>query len=99
MSLEIVIFGPAIIFLLFLIMGLKSAAEYERFAIFRVGRFLKFRGPGVMFRFPGSNDVWVKIAIGDRGELSAEGIGKFNKVQIPVLLEGKADAGSMIRTL
>jgi regulator of protease activity HflC (stomatin/prohibitin superfamily) len=42
-----------IVLVLFVVSGLKVANEYERFVIFRLGRLVATRGPGVTYVLPG----------------------------------------------
>lgn len=49
-------FGPVAIFLLIgialLVSGVKIMSEYERAVIFRLGRLVQYRGPGVIYVIP-----------------------------------------------
>jgi hypothetical protein len=40
--------------------GIKIASEHERFAVFRLGRFIGFKGPGLCFKL-GTTEKWVRI--------------------------------------
>lgn len=76
--------------------GLKMASEHERFAVFRLGRFIGFRGPGLCFR-PWHTEKWVRIKPGDRGELMDSALAKINDADLPVQVDGKASIGQVIR--
>src|SRR2546426_11089119 len=49
-------FGPVAVFLLIgtvlLVSGVKVLSEYERAVIFRLGRLVPYRGPGVIYVIP-----------------------------------------------
>jgi len=47
-----ILIGLAIVILLFIISGLKIVKEYERGVIFRLGRLVGARGPGLFFVIP-----------------------------------------------
>lgn len=51
MAFEWLIF-PAIIIGLFVILGLRKAQEYERGVVFRLGRYVGIRGPGLFWIIP-----------------------------------------------
>src|SRR5580765_7913961 len=62
----------AVVFLLFvLVNGLKIVQEYERGVIFRLGRCVGAKGPGLFFIIP-LIDKYVKVSL------------QMNAVQIPV---------------
>ncbi len=91
---------PFLVFLLIvafvLASGLKIASEHERFAVFRLGRFFGFRGPGLAYKLM-YIEKWVKIKPGDRGELMDNGLAKIHEVDVPVQVDGKASIGQVIR--
>ena len=76
--------------------GIKIASEYERFAVFRLGRFFGFKGPGILYKF-GHIEKWVRIKPGDRGELLDTALAKVNNVEVPVRVDGKVAIGQPIR--
>jgi len=88
-----------ILLLFFLSSAIKIASENERFAAFTLGGFMGFKGPGLVFKFPGSESKWTRIAVGTRGELVAPEVGSFKKVQIPVRADGQIKVGSIIRII
>lgn len=92
--------GPITVVLLivifFLASGLKIVSEQERFAVFKLGRFFGFRGPGPVFRWI-HVEKWVKIKPGDRGELMDNGLAKFHDVDLPVQVDGKGSIGQIVR--
>lgn len=77
-------------------MGIKIASEHERFAVFRLGRYLGIRGPGLLYRLA-NVERWVRLAIGDRGELIESSMAKINDAAVPVRVDGRASVGQAIR--
>ncbi|HDJ83992.1 MAG TPA: slipin family protein, partial [Desulfurococcaceae archaeon] len=47
----------ALIVLIFLAMAIKIVKEYERAVIFRLGRLLGAKGPGIFFIIPGVDSL------------------------------------------
>ena len=93
-------FAIAIIILLLLLARcLKIAAENQRFAILRLGKYAGLKGPGLLLKFSGSETLWERLTVGDRGELVAPGIGQFKRVQVPVEIDRGVLAGSTIRLI
>ena len=77
--------------------GFKIAKEHERFAVFIMGRFFKLKGPGLVLRIPGQSSEFVRIAIGNRGELVGDGFAKFDDKTIPVKLAGIVPIGTPVQ--
>lgn len=92
--------GPFVTFLvivgILLASGIKIGSEHERFAVFRLGRFIGFKGPGVCFKL-GTAEKWVRIKPGDRGELMDTALAKIHDIDLPVQVDGKASIGQVIR--
>ena len=63
--------------------SLRVASEHERFAEIDVGRFTGFKGPGVVFKLSRGAE-WLKVKVGDRGELLAPGVARFEDHDLPV---------------
>jgi regulator of protease activity HflC (stomatin/prohibitin superfamily) len=85
------------IFILILVArSIKIASETQRFIIYRLGRFFGLKGPGLVFIIPGV-DKCVRISVGDRGELLAQGLARVKGADIPVRVEGRAEIGKMVR--
>jgi hypothetical protein len=89
---QIILFIVAV----FLATGIKIASEHERFAVFRLGRFLGFKGPGLCFKL-GNTEKWIRIKPGDRGELMNTALANINGADVPVQVEGKAAIGQFVR--
>jgi len=49
---NLLLVGAAIVILLFILSGIKIVREYERGVIFRLGRLVGARGPGIFFVIP-----------------------------------------------
>ena len=79
-----------------LLTGIKIVPEHERFAVFRLGKFMGFKGPGLVYKL-GSTEKWVKIKPGDRGELMDTALAKIHDIDLPVQVDGKAGVGQAIR--
>jgi regulator of protease activity HflC (stomatin/prohibitin superfamily) len=76
--------------------GIKIASEHERFAVFRLGRFIGFKGSGLCFKL-GTTQKWVKIKPGDRGELMATALADINGADVLVQVDGKLTVGQFVR--
>lgn len=63
--------------------SLRVASEHERFAEIDVGRFTGFKGPGVVFKLSRGAE-WLRVKLGDRGELLAPGVARFGRHELPV---------------
>ena len=75
------------IFTLFMVVWvaftIRIAAESERFAIFMLGRFHSYRGPGLVLVVPFTQRVH-RLRVGDVGVMSGSGFATFDGVDIPV---------------
>ncbi len=63
--------------------SIKIADESERFAVFVLGRFMDFRGPGLVFVAPGTQRI-VRLKIGDIGSVKGPDFVAFGEVDIPI---------------
>ena len=95
MSLPMLIFVVVVVNI-FLISSLRVVSEYQRLAIFRLGRYFGLKGPGLLLLVP-HVDRGFKIAVGDQGVLLGDGVGKFKTVELPVQYHEKIAAGSRIK--
>ncbi len=91
---------PFIVFLgvimIILLTGIQVASDSERFLIYRLGRYLGLKGPGICFVVVGT-DKCVKICREDRGQLLSSGWARINGVEAPVQIEGPAEIGQSVR--
>lgn len=78
--------------------GIRIANEHERFAVFRLGRYLGVRGPGLLYRLA-NIERWVRIAIGDHGELVEASRARINDAVLPVRVDGRASVGQAVRVV
>ncbi len=87
----------ALVMVVAIFVSIRIAGEYERFAVFVLGRFAGIKGPGLLLRWPGSGAVWTRISVGDSGELLGPDIGRFSDVDLPVAYEGNLRLGTSVR--
>lgn len=92
-----VLYIALIVVALIFLSSFRIAKEHERFAVFIMGRFLKLKGPGLILKIPGQSSEFVRIAIGNRGELVGDGFAKFNNKTIPVKLAGTVPIGTTVQ--
>ena len=81
----------------FLASKLKIIPEGQRRAVYALGKFAGFKGPGLVFKWSGGETEWKPVAVGDRGELLDSGLAEFGETKIPVTLEGEARIGELVR--
>jgi len=84
------------VIMIILLTGIKLASDSERFLIYRQGRYLGLKGPGICFAIIGT-DGCVKICKEDRGRLLSSGWARINGVEAPVQIEGPAEIGQLVR--
>lgn len=70
-------------------------AENERFAMFVLGRFQAFRGPGLVVTTNLCKSI--RIAIGDIGEVTSSEFIRFGGVEIPVTGASSFNVGEAVR--
>lgn len=87
----------AIAMIVLLAQSIRVASEYQRFAVFVVGRFGGFRGPGLLLKIPGSANKWVRLSVGDEGTLMGPDVARFGQCDIPVSSKEKIRLGSLVR--
>ena len=76
--------------------SIKIARESQRFIVYRLGRFVGLKGPGLIFIIPGV-DKCTKINVGDRGELLAQDLARIRNVDLPVKVLGSVEVGKTVR--
>ena len=76
--------------------GLKIAAEDQRFAVFTLGRFAGFSGPGLVIAAPFVSRLYV-LKVGDTGTMTNSEFAKFDKTTIPVKNTRGLAAGHAVR--
>ena len=76
--------------------SIKIARESQRFVVYRLGKSIGLKGPGLFFIIPGV-DKGTKINVGDRGELLSQDLAKIRNVAVPVRVLGRVDIGKTVR--
>jgi len=87
-----------ILVMIFLAFSMRVVAEQQRIALFRFGRYVGLKGPGLVMVVP-YMDRGYKIAIGDQCELTARGMGKFREFQVPVVFTDSIATGASVRVV
>lgn len=85
-----------ILIIMFLATNLRIASEYQRFVLFRLGRYFGLKGPGLVLFIP-LIDQFFPISVGDQGQLTDDGIGKFKETEVPVDHNERIYVGSKIK--
>lgn len=76
--------------------SIRIAGESERFAVFILGRFQAFKGPGLVLITPYTQQVH-RLKVGDIGVLSSSEFARFGTVDIPVSNVESLRQGQAIR--
>lgn len=75
--------------------SIRIANENERFAVFMLGRFWKFKGPGLVFR---TNTMkFVRLKIGDLGEITNPEFVRFGESDVPISQASEFRVGDSVR--
>ncbi len=74
----------------------RTVGEYERLAIFFLGRFSGFKGPGRVFIHPLDMKLYT-VSIGTPGVLVADDVGQFSGINLPVRQVGNLELGANIQ--
>ena len=85
-----------IVVMIVLTKSLKIAAEGERFAIFTLGRFHSYAGPGLIVIIPFTQQV-MRLKVGDIGSLISREFAAFDNVNIPVSGTESIGIGQAVR--
>ena len=94
---EYVTIAVFILFAILFISGVQIARDSERFTVIVLGRFVGFKGPGILVRIPGQVAIWHRIKLGDRGEVLGSDIARFGSVDLPVQGGARMRIGSIVR--
>lgn len=92
----VVALALTIIVIVVLVGSIKIAGESERFAIFYLGRFQAFKGPGLILIAPNIQQAH-RLRVGDVGVLAGSEFARFGKVDIPVRDVGSMRQGQAVR--
>jgi regulator of protease activity HflC (stomatin/prohibitin superfamily) len=79
-----------------LVKSLLIAGESQRFALFRLGRFNGYVGPGLVVILPFLDRAF-RLEVGDTGVLISTEFATFSNVQVPVPSVGRLRVGSSVR--
>ena len=72
-----------IVVIVILYNSIRIAGESERFAVFVLGRFQAYKGPGLVLITPYTQKVH-RLRVGDVGVLTSSEFARFGTVDIPV---------------
>lgn len=86
-----------VIVAVYLAMGFRIAKENERFAVFILGRFAGFKGPGLVLKMPGGPSKFARIALGSEGEIQSNELALFEGHAMPYKASTSVKAGSKVR--
>ncbi len=75
--------------------SIAIAQESERFAVFMMGRFVRYKGPGLVLKT--ATTRLVRLKVGDIGTLTSHEFAKFGDVDIPVTNVGSIETGDPVR--
>lgn len=75
----------------------KIANENERFAVFLLGRFSEFKGPGLVFKTNAMK--LVRLRVGDLGVVTASDFVRFGESDVPVPQASEFRPGDTVRIL
>lgn len=78
-------------------MMIKIAQDNERFAVYALGRFTGIKGPGLVLKAPGNAIEFMRIALGDIGEVQSNEFILINEKPLPFLAGGRIKLGSKVR--
>jgi hypothetical protein len=76
--------------------SIKIARESQRLIVYRLGRFLGLKGPGLIFIIP-VVDKGTKVNVGDRGELLGQDLVRIRNADLPVKVVGRVEVGQAVR--
>ena len=76
--------------------SIKVAEESERFAVFTLGRFHAFMGPGLIMVTPFTQRMY-RLKVGDVGELKSSEFAQFGDVDIPITGAESLTPGQAVR--
>ena len=90
------IFFLLVVAIVVLMQSLKIANENERFAVFLLGRFHSYKGPGLVLITPYTQRVH-RLKVGDVGVLTNSEFARFGSVDIPISNTGSLRQGQAVR--
>lgn len=72
----------------------RVAADHERFAVFILGQFVCLKGPGLLIKWSGRAVKWVRVGLGERGELVSNDKLKLIDTFVPARVNGAIALGA-----
>ncbi len=100
MGVRIMDYGALIVIVIavvYLAMSIRVAKENERFAVFLLGRFAGFKGPGLVLKMPGGSSKFARIALGSQGEIQSNELALFEGNAMPYKAVTSVRAGAKVR--
>jgi len=64
-----------------------------------VGMFQKLKGPGILVKWPGGEVLWIKVAVGDRGEVLTPGWVRIRDRDLPFKPDHSIQVGNFVRIM
>ena len=64
-----------------------------------LGRFQKFKGPGVLVKWSGGEALWIKVSVGDRGEVLTPGWVHICDRGLPFKPDNSIKVGNLVRIM
>ncbi len=78
--------------------SLRIVKEYERLAVFTLGRFHSLKGPGLVFLSPGVQRAH-RIALGAKGSPVTASVARFDAIELPVESDHALVSGQQIKVV
>ena len=92
----LLVFLILILTIVVLATSVRVAQESERFAVFTLGRFHAFVGPGLILVMPFTQRTH-RLKVGDIGQLKSSGFARFGDVDIPITGAESLAPGQAVR--
>jgi hypothetical protein len=89
-------FLPFALLAILILACIRVVPESERYAVFALGRFAGFRGPGLVFKGKGPA-VWRKVRTGERGTIISSSTVRLGIGDLPALIDGQPKVGAFVR--
>lgn len=91
-------FGYVLIILaVYFIAAIKILRDQERFAVFLLGKFQKFKGPGLVVNWPSMEIKRIKVSVGNRGEVLTSGWVRIGNRDLPIKPDNSIQVGNFVR--
>jgi regulator of protease activity HflC (stomatin/prohibitin superfamily) len=88
-----------IILAVYFLAKIKVLTDQERFAQIILGQFHKFKGPGLLVKWAGSEVKWIKVSIGDRGEVLTPQRVRIHNRDLPYKPDNSIKVGNFVRIM